>query len=175
MANITTTAPSTRRLLRSFAKEFSDLNGDLYRIVVQGAAKDAHEWTVNNIRSAGRGTWKALSAWTKKRTGRSKPLSTLDLRRLRVRRKGRAATVEFNSPSPDWNLTMHHTGFRVGATNKPLAFGLADGTVARFRRRKPFFVPARRIWPSERTVTIMINNRIKQLKRKLDREFSGAI
>ncbi len=175
MPQITTTAESTKRELRRFAREFAIPNGEMNKLVVGRATQDVRKWVVDRIKAAGRGSWRALSRWTKLRTGRTKPLSTIDLRRIRARRKGARGTVDFLSPSTEWNLTSHHFGFSVRATNKPMAFRLADGTLARFRRRRSFVVPARKIWPSERTVTQITNRRIRMLEKKLSRDFSPGI
>lgn len=107
------------------------------------------------------GRWKPLSPWTIARTGRTVPLQTL-AGRVRSRTFPKRAEIYFKQSSPEWSLSTHHKGYAVSAVrNTFMRVPQLRGPAITFRNRRAFTVPARPVWPSERSVRIILNNNIR--------------
>lgn len=169
--SIRTNAPSVSRALRRLEKELDQPGGAFDRVVMREVAKKLRAFVRNQLRTSGQGKWKALSSSTRERTGRTLPLVTLANEIfLRQRARGKRYEVYFRARSDKWNLTQHHNGFAVSATrNKRMAWRTVSGDGVVINNRKAFVVPARRIWPSERTVTIEVNKQIRVLDGTIQR------
>ncbi len=101
------------------------------------------------------------------RTGRTTPLAPL-ASKVKVKfRRGRAE-VFFASPSDEWDLTLHHRGYSVRETKAFMRIPLLSGPVI-LQRRKPYSVPARPIWPSDRTVVQAVNRNIRRFIAAFER------
>lgn len=95
-----------------------------------------------------------LSKWTRRRTGRRKPLITLR-KQIRARWDGSAAEIYFAQVSSAWHIDQHHTGYTSPAVvNKRMVIrSKSGGVVAAFFSRKAAVTPAREVWPTKSEVT----------------------
>ena len=112
----------------------------------------------------GDGAWPSLSHWTRAKTSRRKAL--LPLRgRIHYRLVGdNQIEVFFDPPSTEWNIQMHHRGFRSRAVdNKRMVIPLkspailgVSGSRLIIKNRRTSVIPARRVWltPEETRRTI---------------------
>lgn len=173
MLRITTTAGQTAREIRLFAKQFDtkDRRSRFNQLVVSRSTKDVKAKIQATFRSGGDGQWAPLTPWTRDRTGRSKPLRNM-VRNFRTEVKPGRGKVFFDSPSREWDATMHHKGFKVGRTsNTFMAWQNNVGGVRVLFNRKSFSVPARKIWPSNREVRKIVDANINTLKGVIEARF----
>lgn len=153
---------STDRLLRQLEQALDNetLVPGSRGIILRRTAKELQEGVQNRILSGGQGKWPPLSKWTVGRTGRTVPLQPLAGRVKRRFRQGRAE-VYFDSPSQEWNLTSHHYGFNVRETHALMRIPQLVGGAVFLRRRRPYRVPARPVWPTERQAVTVLNRNIR--------------
>ena len=96
--------------------------------------------------------YKPLSDWTRRRTGRRKALITLR-KRIKTTSNRSGATVFFDPVSSNWNITMHHKGFKSRAVlNKTMVIPTVGGKSIVLKSRKAVRIPAREVWPTKTEV-----------------------
>jgi len=168
---ITTNARSVAQKLRQLERELNQQQGAFNKVVMRGTAKRLRDRVRRTLDTAGGGTMAPLSELTQERTGRALPFVGLSRRiRFRQRAGGKRFEVYFQQRDPGWGLTQHHTGYSVGATRgKLMAWRTATGGLKVLRERRAFNVPARKIWPSDREVTIELNRGIRDFDKIIER------
>lgn len=154
-----------RQVRASIDRLIKHLNGS--REVFEVVGRVLRDYTRETIELGGRSRpFAPLSWWTKKRTGRTKPLLTLR-RYITYRANKDGAQVYFDAPSDEWDLNMHHYGYTIPARRgHPLmVVPFKNGRAKFFRFAKAAKVPARKVWPtvkeSEALVSKVVSDWLK--------------
>lgn len=160
---------STDRLLRQLREALSNETQDASTrgIIVRRTARELQEEMQQKLLTGGHGKWPRTSRLTRGRHGRDlalQPLAAL----VKTRFKRNRAEIIFDSPSPNWNLTQHHEGFSVPETTANMRIPQLQGGAIYLKKRRPFHVPARPVWPSERTAVTVLNRNIRRFISHLE-------
>jgi hypothetical protein len=140
---------SIRRLSRHFKVE--------QKLVVRNIGIALRDYIRSTVDRGGRKRPHApLSDWTRARTGRRKPLRGIS-RGISYRSNDEEVVIYYSRETDGWDLTLHHTGWRIPARVGRMVVPLAGGGRRVFMKAKSVRVPGREIWPTQKEVRDLVS------------------